>query len=123
VARLTFGGSLAEVGSLKDGTYTLTVFGALVTGPGGLALDGDNNGVAGGDFVYGTDQSLEKLYRFFGDINGDRFVNGADFAFFRTAFGTSFLDPNYNAAFDVNGDGFINGADFLPFRTNFGGSI
>jgi hypothetical protein len=115
VAHLTFGGALAASGSLTDGTYALTVLSSQVSA-GGRALDGDGDGVAGGD-------SVASLFRFFGDITGDRFVNGADFALFRAAFGTSTGDSNYNAAFDVNGDGFVNGADFAVFRTNFGGSI
>ena len=71
---------------------------------------------AGGDFVL-------NLHRLYGDVNGDRFVNGADFAPFRAAFGTTSGDPNYSAALDVNGDGFINGADFAVFRINFGSSL
>jgi hypothetical protein len=116
VARLTFSGPLTESGSLIDGQYTLTIFGGQITGPGGLSVDGDGDGTPGGDGV-------ASLYRLYGDVTGDRFVNGADFALFRTAFGTNTGDPNYNAAFDVNGDGFVNGADFAAFRTNFGLSI
>src|SRR5206468_8677852 len=105
VARLTFGGPLTEAGSLKDGNYTLTVFGAQVTGPGGLALDGDNNGVAGGDFYYGTDQAFERFYRLFGDADGNHTVDAADLNLFRAAFGST--DPT----FDVNSDGVINALD------------
>jgi hypothetical protein len=64
-----------------------------------------------------------QLYRFYGDANGDRFVNGIDYAAFRAAFGASTTDPAYSAAFDVNGDGFINGIDFAAFRVNFGQGI
>jgi hypothetical protein len=77
---------------------------------------GEGDGVAGGDYTL-------SLHRLYGDVTGDRFVNGADFAFFRTAFGSSSADPGYNAAFDVNGDGFVNGLDFAVFRTNFGKGI
>jgi hypothetical protein len=81
VAHLTFGGALAASGSLTDGTYALTVLSSQVSA-GGRALDGDGDGVAGGD-------SVASLFRFFGDVNGDGFVNGADFAVFRTNFGGS----------------------------------
>ena len=63
------------------------------------------------------------LFRLFGDANGDRFVNGADFALFRAAFGAGPLDPNYDPAFDANSDGFINGIDFEAFRARFGSSL
>jgi hypothetical protein len=111
-------------GSLNDGRYTLTALANQITA-NGQQLDGNGDGTAGDNFVFADSgfTTGNQLYRFFGDVNGDRFVNGADFALFRTAFGTQSPDPNYNAAFDVNGDGFVNGADFGPFRTNFGGSI
>jgi hypothetical protein len=114
VARLTFSGALTDHGSLVDGTYLLTVFGSQFTGPGGLALDGDNDGVAGGDFLYGTNQSLEKLYRLFGDADGNRVVNQSDLALFRAAYGGG--DPT----FDVDGNGVININDLVAFRANYG---
>jgi hypothetical protein len=116
VAVLTFTGTGVTAGSLDDGNYTLTVSSDKVRDSSGNALDGDVNGVAGGDYTL-------SLHRFYGDVTGDRFVNGADFALFRTAFGTGLGDPNYNAAFDLNGDGFVNGLDFAVFRNNFGKSI
>jgi autotransporter-associated beta strand protein len=118
------GPEASQGGSLNDGRYTLTALASQITA-NGLQLDGNGNGFAGDNFVL-TDSGQatgNQLYRFFGDVNGDRFVNGFDFASFRTAFGTASGNANYNAAFDVNGDGFVNGADFTPFRTNFGGSI
>jgi hypothetical protein len=112
IAKLTFSGVFTEFGSLIDGNYTLTVLGSQISA-NGQPLDGDGDGVPGGNFTL-------SFFRFFGDVNGDRFVNGADFGPFRAAFGTAAGDPGYNAAFDLNGDGFVNGADFGPFRTNFG---
>jgi hypothetical protein len=116
VATLTFGGTGTEFGSLADGRYTLSVVGAQITDTAGRSLDGDGDGAAGGNYQM-------SFFRFFGDINGDAFVNGADFALFRTAFGTGSGDPNYSVAFDFNGDGFVNGADFAAFRIRFGTSI
>jgi hypothetical protein len=60
------------------------------------------------------------LFRFFGDVNGDRTVNGLDLGFFRNAFGTQTGDPNYLSYLDLNGDGVINGFDLGQFRTRFG---
>jgi hypothetical protein len=115
VARLTFHGALTEFGSLMDGRYTLTVHSGQVSA-GDQALDGDADGAAGGDHV-------AALYRLFGDANGDRTVNGADFNPIRLAFGAGVGHPNYRDNFDVNGDGVINGTDFNAFRTRFGLSL
>src|SRR5262249_48097768 len=49
VARLTFSGPGIVGGSLADGSYTLTVLGSQVLDASGRLLDGDGNGVAGGD--------------------------------------------------------------------------
>jgi hypothetical protein len=112
VARLTFGGPLTEFGSLVDGRYRLTILAAQASGFG-VPLDGDANGVAGGDFAL-------DLHRYYGDATGDGAVNGLDFGLFRPAFGTALGDPAYLDYLDFNGDGVINGLDFGPFRTRFG---
>jgi Ice-binding-like/Dockerin type I domain len=100
-----FTGSAAQFGSLADGRFTLTALSSQIS-TNGLALDGDGNGQAGGDYAFGEAQGL---YRFFGDINGDRQVDIADYGQFTTAL---FSPVNYNAAFDFNGDGVIDIADF-----------
>jgi hypothetical protein len=81
IARLTFSGGLAEFGSLVDGLYRLRIFAARVSGSG-QPLDGDANGTAGGDF------SLD-LHRLYGDVNGDKAVNGLNLTAFRSAFGST----------------------------------
>jgi hypothetical protein len=108
VTLANFTGSAAEFGSLADGRYTLTALSGQIT-TGGLALDGDGDGQAGGNYTFGEAQGL---YRFFGDINGDRHVDVADFGMFTN---TMFQSANYNAGFDFNGDGVIDIADFGQF--------
>jgi hypothetical protein len=120
VAVLTFTGAGVTNGSLDDGTYRLTVSSAKVRDQYGNTLDGNRDGTGGDDYVLSDSGQAGGLYRFYGDVNGDRFVNGADFALFRTAFGSSVGDPGYDPLFDLNGDGFINGTDFARFRINFG---
>jgi hypothetical protein len=46
IARLTFGGPVAELGSLSDGRYRLTAFSAQAS-RAGQPLDGDANGTQG----------------------------------------------------------------------------
>jgi hypothetical protein len=116
VARLTFSGPLTQFGSLVDGSYTLTVFGSQVSGPSGALLDGDADGTPGGD-------SVSALFRLFGDVNGDKAINGLDLAVVRTAFGSTFGGPNYLAYLDANGDGAINGLDLAEFGMRFGTTL
>jgi hypothetical protein len=116
VVVLTFTGAGATAGSLDDGTYTLTIRSANVRDQQGSALDGDGNGVAGGDYTL-------PLHRLYGDANGDRRVDNADFFPFRAAFGRASADPLYLAYFDVNGDGRVDNADFFQFRARFGISL
>jgi hypothetical protein len=113
VVRLTFSGPLTQFGSLADGDYALTIRGSQVTGPGGLLLDGDGDGAPGGDYAY-------EFFCLYGDVNGDRAVNGLDLAAFRSAFGSTAGTPLYLAYLDFNGDGVINGLDLAQFRTRFG---
>ena len=114
-----FTGGETEFASLKDGRYTLTALASQIS-VGGVALDGDGDNNAGGNFVFADGQGL---FRFYGDVNGDAIVNGLDFGFFKNAFGTAAGDPNYLSFLDLNGDGVINGFDFGQFRTRFGTSL
>jgi hypothetical protein len=103
IARLTFSGSFTEgANSLIDGNYTLTVLSAQVQG-----------GLQGGD-------NVTALHRLFGDVNGDKAVNGLDLTAFRNAFGTVATDANYASFLDFNGDGTINGTDLTQLRSRFG---
>lgn len=107
-----FNGIDSQAGSLADGRYTLTAVSTKISGPGGQ-LDGDNNGLPGGNYTFGDAQGL---FRFFGDINGDRRVDIADFGLFSLSYLNS---GNYVAAFDVNGDGRIDIADFGAFSVRY----
>src|SRR4029079_8094691 len=61
-------------GSLNDGRYTLTALANQISAHG-QQLDGDGNGTAGDDFVFADSGSTSgnQLFRFFGDLTGDRF--------------------------------------------------
>jgi Dockerin type I domain/Chlamydia polymorphic membrane protein (Chlamydia_PMP) repeat len=111
VTLTSFTGSEAQFGSLKDGRYTLTVLASQISA-GGLALDGDGDGLPGGNLIIGDAQGL---FRFYGDINGDRHVDIADFGLFSSTFNLSTGQTGFLAAFDFNGDGHIDIADFGQF--------
>lgn len=115
VVTLTFTGSVAiENGSLADGRYTLTISCGMVDGGN---FDGD--GLPGGDFVLvGRPAEEPRLFRLFGDYDGNGEVDMADFGVFRTLYGS---DTNPLFAFD--GLGWVGNAEYAAFRLRFGMSI
>jgi hypothetical protein len=113
VAVLTFAGAEFVGGSLTDGSYTLTVLADHVHDRWGRELDGDGDGVSGGDLVDG-------FFRLFGDANGDGHVDELDREVFRSAFGTIAGDAAYLWYFDFDGDGDVDGRDNGQFNRRFG---
>jgi hypothetical protein len=93
----------------------LTALASQITA-NGHALDGNGDGTPGDNYTFGDAQGL---FRFFGDINGDRHVDIADFALFSSTFNLSTGQTGFNAAFDFNGDGHIDIADFGQFSLRF----
>jgi subtilisin family serine protease/subtilisin-like proprotein convertase family protein len=106
VARLTFSGALFQNGTLLDGSYQLRVVSGQVS-ENGQALDGDDNGLAGGDHLF-------NFHRLFGDIDGNGAITAIDFNAFRLAYGGT------SAFFDADGDGQVTATDFNLFRMRYG---
>jgi hypothetical protein len=102
-----FTGNETQFGSLKDGRYTLTALASQISANGQQMAS---------DFTFGDAQGL---FRFFGDINGDRHVDIADFGLFSSAFNLSTGQTGFIAALDFNGDGHIDIADFGQFSVRF----
>jgi Bacterial Ig-like domain (group 3) len=105
--------------SLADGRYTLTILASQVNAGN---FDGDGNGTEGDNYVLvGNTTSAPKLFRYFGDQNGDGAVGTNDFSNltggFKQAFGAP-LTP-LTEFFDFDGDGVISTADFLEFKKRF----
>jgi hypothetical protein len=111
-----FIGSSTQFGSLADGRYTLTALASHITDNLGQALDGDGNGQAGGNHTFGDAQGL---FRMFGDVNGDRQVDGADFGAFSSTFNLNSSHPNFLWFMDINGDGQVDGFDFGHFSGRY----
>jgi hypothetical protein len=57
-----------------------------------------------------------------GDVNGDRAVNGSDFAILAANFGKSGAGMSF-ATGDLNADGAVNASDFAVLGGNFGKSL
>jgi len=119
VVTLSFSGQFTEAsGSLVDGNYQLTVFGDLLETQNGQSYDADNDGIAGGNLVFG-DTAADNFFRFYGDVTGDKSVTVFDLLPFRQTWLKSTGDADYNPDFDSNGDGNINVFDLLSFRQNY----
>lgn len=91
----------------------------------------DFGGASLADGVYNVvydDVMVATVYRFFGDVNGDRLVDsdGEDKAAWDATVNQSKyvgeqedeLNPLYNRNLDENDDGFIDGGDLNPFKRN-----
>lgn len=130
--RLAFAGSFVESnGSLKDGNYDLIIRAASIrranTSDSSALLDGDRDGIAGGDRLFGSsanDQAVaaDAFFRLYGDTNGDGLVGVAEFGEFRSSFGKTSTDAGYNALFDFDSIGAVGVSDFGQFRSRFGKS-
>jgi parallel beta-helix repeat protein/predicted outer membrane repeat protein len=112
---LNFAGGPLNFGSLADGRYTLTISAAAINGGD---FDGNGDGNAGDSFIMIGDPATNKLFRLFGDSNGDGTVTAADFNAFRLQYGTS--GPSI---FDFNGDNNVSATDFNEFRLRYGAMI
>ena len=119
VVTLTFSGDFVTAGSLDDGNYELTINGAAISSTAsGQLLDANKDGSEGGIRTDG-DQEEDKFFRFYGDFDGDRDVDGIDFGQFRTTFFKSSNSPDFIASFDYDSDGDVDGIDFGQFRQRF----
>jgi dienelactone hydrolase len=113
IAVLTFTGTDIIGDSLADGSYTLTIRGDHVRDEEGGQLDGDGDGVAGGD-------RAEDFFRLFGDSDADHDVDWQDRDLFRSALGNSAADIGDFWYFDFDGDGDVDGRDNGQLNLRFG---
>jgi glucose/arabinose dehydrogenase len=106
LVNLTFTGPNTINGSLIDGNYRLVINGNNILDQLGAGVDADVNGSPGGS-------SFFAFHRLFGDADGNKVVNAADFLAFRLAYLSN------TPAFDLNNNGTVDSSDFLAFRLNF----
>jgi ELWxxDGT repeat protein len=106
------GGALGLGNSLADGNYQLTILAGSVVAPvSGLSMQAD--------FGFGT-AATDRFFRLFGDVDGDRDVDGQDFVRFAEAFLQVAGGDAYDAALDLSGDGDIDGQDLAWFSQRQG---
>ncbi len=108
VATLSFNGTgVVQAGSLADGVWRLTVVGTAVT-LGGTAMPADTVTPTTG---------ASRIYRLFGDADGDGDVDSTNFLAARVALDSTLAGGSpYNPAFDIDGDGDIDSTDYLGVR-------
>jgi hypothetical protein len=99
--------------NLTDGNYTATLLAAGITDAGGQALDGNNDGTAGGNYVH-------SFFKLTGDANGDRIVNHLDFNIVYANFGATGVGTSQG---NFNADNVVNFADFQILEAAFGTSL
>ena len=103
-----FGGS---ENSLVDGNYEVSIDAAQITTvASGLPM--------AADFRFGTAEA-DRLFRFFGDQDGDRDVDTTDLPAFGQAFRQNLGDPGYNRLFDYLGDNDVDTGDLVAFGSRF----
>ncbi len=115
---LSFSGAFTEFGSLADGNYELRIDATKIISVDGFGLDTNQDGVTGDNFVFG-DEANDKFFRYYGDADGDRDVDGSDFLFFRGTYGKSQGQTGYNSIFDFNLNNSVDGSDYLQFRGRY----
>jgi hypothetical protein len=136
VVTLTFSGSETDqvsgqnggALSLADGRYQLTVNGAAVTDAAlGWALDGDANGVPGGNYVTPAETSYSStalhLYRLFGDATGDGVVDLSDLTAFRSTYNAGTGNLAYVSYLDADNSGVVDLTDLTEFRNRYNHSV
>ncbi|HEX4589831.1 MAG TPA: choice-of-anchor Q domain-containing protein, partial [Gemmataceae bacterium] len=104
--------------SLADGRYSLTIFGSAVTGAFTQPLDGNADGTPGGDYLSPADAyhgTGLRLFRLFGDANGDGVIDTTDLSFFRAALFSGTLIPYL----DADNSGAVDFADLGQFRVRY----
>jgi VCBS repeat-containing protein len=114
------------VPSLADGRYQLTVLSSQVT-INGQALDGDNNGTPGGDFVSPAETSYSatalRLYRQFGDADGTGVNDLSDLTAFRNTYNAATGNPSFVSYLDADNSGVVDLNDLTEFRNRYNHSI
>jgi hypothetical protein len=114
--------------SLSDGRYSLTISAVSIFDANSAALDGNGDGVAGGNYVSPTDTQGGgagelRLYRLFGDATGDGVVDQLDLGQFRAASNSSVGNPAYVAYLDADNSGTIDQIDLGQFRVRNNASV
>ena len=110
---LTFSGDQVDAsGSLIDGNYRLTILDSHVRDIAGNVLDGNKDGSAGG-------AAVDEFFRFFGDSDGDRDVDGSDLSRFLATYRKGSQQSGFSPVFDWDNDDDVDGTDLSRFLARY----
>lgn len=109
--------SSTDNASLPDGVYTLTILAANVNDGN---FDGNLRTETGDSYVM-VGSKTDKLYRLFGDSNGDAEVSNSEFNAFVQAYNAAPGAQGNTFDYDENGD--VDDLDFEEFLQRYGGFI
>lgn len=113
---LTFSGLNVAAYGLIDGNYHITLGTTGIQNYDGLGYDGNGDGSPGPN-------GGKDFHRYFGDYDGDRDVDVADFAGLRRYFGTTIGQAEFRHYFDADADGDVDLFDFAAFRQHFNSTL
>ncbi|MCA9158882.1 MAG: hypothetical protein KDA72_11175, partial [Planctomycetales bacterium] len=126
---LVFSGSFVETnGSLKDGNYDLVILAASIHRRGltsnDAILDGDQDGVAGGNLYFGADQNnvvvaADTFFRMYGDSDGDGDVDASDLQRISLAYRKRYGEAGYGDYFEYNSTGVVSNTDLAQFNLRY----
>ncbi|TWU56951.1 Calx-beta domain protein [Rubripirellula tenax] len=94
--------------TLANGVYQLRLHSDAVSSLAGTPLDGNNDGVAGDDYVFGG-YRFDQSHRWFGELTGDGLNNNSDLIVFVPYFGEP--PPPYREDMDLDRDGVFDSTD------------
>jgi hypothetical protein len=103
--------------ALNDGNYQLTIDATKVTYLG-LQLDGNRNGTAGDNYVFGA-VAADKFFRYFGDMDGDRDVDATDYGRLGLTYRKIAGQSGFNKFLDYDGDGDVDATDYGRFSLRY----
>ena len=102
---------------LEDGNYELRVVAA------GVSTGGANSYPMFEDYLFGTEDgsvsATDSFFRFFGDTDGDRDVDGQDLGRFGSSFLQDATSPSFDDQLDYAGDGDVDGQDYSQLGRRF----
>ncbi len=102
---LSFSGTGVVGGSLADGIYDLSVAAAGVQDLAGNAMTGSFS---------------QRFHRLYGDYDGNKTVNNADYFWFKQTFNKNRGETGFLDLFDYDDNGTVNNGDYFQFKKRFG---
>lgn len=111
--------SFSNPAGIADAKYMLNLDAQLISASG-LLLDGNRNGVVDGedDFQFGAESS-DAFFKFYGDTDGDRDVDGQDHGRFGLSFLKTVGQAGFDPRLDSDFDGDVDGQDYGRFGIRF----